>query len=174
MSNKQYNGKKRLIQSYFYHKSPTRGSIVALAGNNLDLHVNDFNHIFYKTSKAFVYDLSSDVITKFNYLNNKHVRLIHGNVLSCEPQQFMDIDLMKTLSTTQRIIKYLFLEQYYKFKNDIKEKTFMFTYCLRQNKLALEQFIAELKQYATDVIFNYEYKTYRDGAPMCTVQIIWQ
>ena len=80
---KQYNGKKREIQSYFYHKVQNKSNIVALAGNNLDLHIIDFSLILGNTKKAYVHDINKSVINKFKYLENYQLQLICDNILNC-------------------------------------------------------------------------------------------
>lgn len=175
---KQYIGKKRQIQSYFYNKVTTNSNIVCLTGNNLNLHVLDFEHILNTPSKkAYVYDLSEDVINKFKYLEQDYpIELIHDNILNCKIERFMDIDLMATLQTTQGIIFYLFNEQYRKYNLYTTNlvNTFMFTYCYRNNRVNVEDLLNSMKINKELHIISEESISYRDGAPMCTVQIQWK
>lgn len=171
---KQYNGKKREIQSYFYHKVQNKSNIVALAGNNLDLHITDFNLILGNTKKAYVYDINKSVINKFKYLENYQLQLICDNILNCRIERFMDIDLMQTLQSIEGIVYYLFNRQYQTYCNR-KQKhivnTFMFTYSLRKNSRNIDRFLQSLYIDKKINIISKEYITYRDGCPMCTVQI---
>lgn len=175
---KQYNGRKRKIQYYFYQKVTTSSNVVALAGNNLDLHINDFKHIISrKNTKAYVYDMCEEVISKFKHLEQEHkLQLICDNILNCNIERFMDIDLMATLNSIQGIVYHLFNEQVMKYKNVNTKNinTFMFTYCLRKNTKDLNFFLESLLKDRQISISNVEHKTYRDGAPMCTVQIQWK
>ena len=180
MLTKQYTGKKREVQYHFYNKVQSTSNIVALAGNNLDLHIKDFKHITTGNKKAYVYDLSEEVISKFKYLEENHsIVLIKDNVINCRIERFMDIDLMRTLDTTQGTLFYLFNEQYMKYsrtdyrKSD-KVSAFMFTYCLRNNKTDIHDFINMLCMGKDLKELDIDIKTYRDGAPMCTTQIIWK
>ena len=188
---KTYDNRKREIQQLFYNNSPTRSNVVALAGPNLDLHIKDIKSILTPKSKAYIYDIDLNVINKFKYLeSDNQIKLIHGNVLSGRIERFMDIDLMVTLSTSNRLIKYLFQEQYYKYKNSPFYKTFMFTYCHRKNKFPIERFLKLLFLFQSDdkidnIYLNTTYSiknrikdiydvSYREGAPMHTIQIIWK
>lgn len=171
---KQYSGKKRQIQSYFYKKSPTRSNVVALAGNNLDLHIKDFNNILTSQSKAYIYDLDINVIRRFKYLESKQILLINDNIFNSRIERFMDIDLMQTLTTIHPIITHLLLKQYRKHKYNDKYKTFMFTYAHRGNKYNIEEYIKYIKSLIDINIINFEYILYKDTSCMYTVQIIWK
>lgn len=176
---KQYNGRKRQIQNYFYQKVSNTTNVVALAGNNLDLHITDIQHIIGKNHKAYIYDINTSVINKFKYLENKQVKLINSDILLCNIERFIDLDLMKTLGAIEGIVYYVFNKQYRKFarnKNMTKHihNTFMFTFSLRNNHRPLENFLVALLQDKKDInIISKEILTYRDGCPMCTVQIIY-
>lgn len=179
---KQYTSKKREVQYHFYNKVQQKSSITALAGNNLDLHIKDILPLLSRQSKAYIYDLNKQVINKFKYLSELHnkVQLINDNILNAKITRFMDIDLMATLNTTQGIIYYLFTEQYLKYKqssqisNKNKINTFMFTYCLRGKNRDLNSFIYSMLKEKNINIVELESMTYRDGAPMCTVQLQWE
>lgn len=175
---KQYNGKKRLIQSYFYNKITNNTSFVGLAGNNLDLHITDINLVIgkCKRNKAYIYDLDANVIDKFKALETPRINLINTNILNCRIERFIDLDLMDTLSTIQGIVYHIFNQQYIKYSNSNYKNntinTFMFTYSLRNNKRDLNKFLICLFEDKPKLnIVNIECKTYRDSCPMCTVQI---
>lgn len=172
---KNYNGKKRDIQSYFYKRSPTKSNIIALAGNNLDLHIEDFKHILTKKAVAYIYDTNKTVINKFKYLENKQLKLINDDLINCRIERFIDADLMCTLTSSMGILLYLLRKQWNKY-NTYKDyyKTFMFTYCLRNNTIELNNFLQLIKLTISYHDISIEHKTYRDGSPMCTVQIIWK
>lgn len=171
---KDYSGKKRLIQSYFYNKVTTKTSIVALAGNNLDLHITDFKNILGKKKKAFIYDVDNSVIAKFKYLENEQIQLINSNVINCEICRFIDLDLMATLSSIEGIVYYIFNSQYRKYKFGTYKnttKTFMFTYSTRGNKRDIYKFLNAMFEDKQISILYKEIKPYRDSSPMCTVFI---
>ena len=152
--------------------------MVALAGNNLDLHITDIQHIIGKTKKAYIYDINIKVIEKFKYLENKQVKLINSDILHCSIERFIDLDLMQTLSSIEEIVYYVFNKQYKKYlgRRTITghiPNTIMFTYSLRNNSRNLEHFLQALFQDKNINIISKEYITYRDGCPMCTVQIVY-
>lgn len=175
---KQYDKKKRVIQSHFYNQIPTKSNITALAGNNLDLHINDILPNLTSRSKAYIYDLSLDVIAKFSYLQGLHpnINLINDNIINAKINRIIDVDLMATLNTIQGIVFYLFQEQYNKYKSISNDKwnTFMFTHCLRNNKINTNDFIRDMLVSNKNIVYKSETITYRDGAPMSTTQIQWK
>ena len=174
---KQYTGKKRLIQSLLYHKCKENSNVIALAGNNLDLHLEDIRHIIGNKKTAYVYDIDEMVVNNFKYLESNQIKIINSDILNCRIERFMDIDLMQTLQTIEGLIYYIFNKQYRKFyKNSYRldatvTNTFMFTFALRRNKRDVNKFINCLLEDKKLNIVHKEIISYRDGCPMCTVQI---
>jgi hypothetical protein len=125
-------------------------------------------------SKAFIYDLDINVINKFKHLSSEKIELINDDILNCNIERFIDLDLMCTLDNSRHIISYIFDKQIIKYKNNKYIKTFMFTYCHRNNSRVMISKVLR-KILSNDIEFkSIETKSYRDGAPMCTVQIIWK
>lgn len=179
-NDKSYKGNKRKIQSYFYNKSCTKSNVVGLAGNNLKEYLIDINLILTTKAKAYIYDINPSVIRNFQFLIelNSKLKLINAPIQGCRIERFMDIDLMATYKTTGNIIEFLFKEQLRKYEkiSNTKSKTFMFTHCLRKgiNTKYIIGYYLTLLQLADKKLISWEEKTYRDGAPMSTVQIIWK
>jgi hypothetical protein len=174
---KQYSNKKRQIQSYFYAKSPTKSNILALAGNNLELHLKDFESILTTKSKAFVYDINPDVINKYRHLENANIKLIHSNVSQAKPERFIDLDLMCTLNTSTGLLIDMLTKQWKRFhinSYDNKYKTFMFTYANRGNKVDINNVLSIMNCILNNRVIDIEIIRYYDTSIMYTVQIIWR
>lgn len=174
---KSYKNKKREIQSYFYSKSPTISNVVALGGNNLNLHIKDFESITNEKSKIYIYDLNKNVINKFKYLSelDNKIKLINSNVSKCKIERFIDLDLMCTLNTSIGLILDTLIKQWKKYCTYINYyKTFMFTYAHRGNTIDINNILNLMKIILNDKIVDCEIIKYKDTSLMCTVQIIWK
>lgn len=174
---KSYKGKKREIQSYFYNKSPTISNIVGLGGNDLNLHIEDFESITNQKSKIYIYDLNKNVINKFKYLSklDNRIKLINSNISKCKIERFIDLDLMCSLNTSLGLILDILIKQWKKYNSYINYyKTFMFTYAHRGNTINIDDVLKLMKIILNNKISDVEIIKYKDTSLMYTVQIIWK